>query len=65
MATALAANVGGSLLALAAAATAGWCLISAARGKWLIQPDERVLALLALAVAAVTLVDWGLRLAFR
>jgi formate hydrogenlyase subunit 3/multisubunit Na+/H+ antiporter MnhD subunit len=60
---ALSANVGGSLLAVAAMTAATLCMISAFYGKWLIILRERTLALLAILVAVVTLVDWAIRLA--
>jgi len=60
---ALSANVGGSLLAVAAVTAASLCLISAVCGRWLVAPSERILAVVALAIAAVTLVDWAMRLA--
>ncbi|HVU85954.1 MAG TPA: DUF2752 domain-containing protein [Pirellulales bacterium] len=56
---ALAANVGGALLAFGSIVAAPWCVVSAAAGRWLVRPPrERVLAAAALFVAAVTLVDW-------
>ena len=60
---ALRANVGGTLLAALAAVGAPWLLGSALRGRWLgWTPTDTVLAWLAVAVALITLVDWGLRL---
>ena len=62
--TAFATNVGGGLLALLAIGGAPLCVISAARGKWLIKPpSDWVLASAALTIAAITLIDWGIRLA--
>jgi hypothetical protein len=60
---ALSSNAGGSLLAVAAAIAAAWCLISAISGRWLVAHSERILAVLALLIAAVTLADWAMRLA--
>lgn len=59
---ALAANVGGVLLAIMTAATASWLLASAVRGRWLGGlPSDRTLVGLAIAVVMVTLVDWLVR----
>ena len=61
---ALAANVGGTLLAALALAVAPLCVISAVRGRWLIAfPSDWALAAGALVLAAMTLLDWAIRLA--
>ena len=60
------ANAGGTLLGLLAMAAAPWLLISAARGAWLgWVPESTALAWILLAVAAVTLLDWGVRMFAR
>jgi len=62
---ALESNAGGALLAGVAALAGSWLLISAVRGRWLIQPPtERVLVSVALGIVAVTLIDWVCRLSF-
>jgi hypothetical protein len=61
---ALAANVGGTLLAVVAVVVATVCVISAVRGRWLVKiPNDWVWATGALALAAITLLDWAIRLA--
>jgi Protein of unknown function (DUF2752) len=58
------ANVGGTLLAAAALVAAPWLLVSAIRGRWLVTPPgDGVLAVMAIVVVVITLIDWGLRLA--
>jgi len=62
--SAFSTNVGGALLAFLALGAAPLCVVSAAKGKWLIKPpSDWVLAGAALTVAAITLIDWGIRLA--
>jgi len=63
---ALAANAGGLTLCVVALLLAPYLLISAARGKWLFAlPNDKVLAISALAVALITLADWVFRIAVR
>jgi hypothetical protein len=60
---ALAANAGGTLLAIASAVLAPWMLLSALAGKWIVRrPHEGFLLSLALLIVAVTLTQWTLRL---
>jgi len=60
---ALQANVGGTLLALLDLVAVPWLLLSAACGRWLGRaPSDSALAWAVLAIATVTLVDWGVRL---
>lgn len=57
-------NAGGALLALVALAATPWLLLSALAGRWLGPlPGDRALVMGALAVLAVTLLDWARRLA--
>jgi hypothetical protein len=59
------ANAGGALLALAAAVTGPWLLVSGARGKWLAGPPrETAILAIGLVIVTVTLIDWTLRLTF-
>jgi hypothetical protein len=59
---AMRANVGGAALGILAIAGAAWLLVSAVRGRWLLwRPDVVALSFVALAVAAITLVQWGWR----
>lgn len=61
--SAVRANSGGTLLALAAVACGPWLLISGVAGRWKFWlPDERVLVGIGLVIIAVTIVDWILRL---
>jgi hypothetical protein len=56
-------NVGGAVLAAIAMLAGPWLLVSAVRGRWLfVEPNDRVLAGLAVVVAAITLADWAFRL---
>lgn len=65
-AQALRANVGGTLLALVAVVAAPWCTVSAVRGRyWGRLPGDRALAAGAIALVAITLVDWVVRLSLR
>jgi hypothetical protein len=65
VASAVRANSGGALLALAAMVAGPWFVGSAARGRWLISPPrDMVLIGAGLTVVIVTIVDWTLRLAF-
>ncbi|MBI1902255.1 MAG: DUF2752 domain-containing protein [Planctomycetia bacterium] len=60
---AVTANSGGALLAVLTIVFSPWCLVGAARAKWLVwKPREGVIITLALLVLAVTLLDWGFRL---
>jgi hypothetical protein len=60
------ANSGGAMLALAAIAGGPWLLASGLRGRWLGGPPrETILLGIALAIVAVTLADWCLRLTGR
>jgi hypothetical protein len=60
---ALKANVGGTILAVAAALVGPWLLISAVRGRWLYgPPSEAVLIWGGLGLIALTLTDWAMRL---
>jgi hypothetical protein len=60
---ALRASVSGSLLGALALLAVPWLVISAIRGRWLGWAPEAVAAArVALAVAAITLVEWGVRL---
>ncbi len=61
---ALAANVGGVLLAVVAVIVVAWCSVSAVRGRMATRlPSDKVLAIAAVAIAAITLADWAVRLA--
>ena len=61
---ALAANAGGALLGMLAAAGIPWLLVSAAVGRWLPwQPGVRTAILCGGTVLAVTMAQWGWRLA--
>ncbi len=60
---ALAANTGGTLLAVLSLASAPWLLVSALRGRWLGgRPNEWAVAGVAALVCLVTLGQWGWRL---
>lgn len=64
MAQALAANVGGTLLAWAAMAAVPWTLAAACTGRWLLIPGRWSWLLAGSAVVLViTLADWLVRLA--
>ena len=57
------ANVAGTLLAAMAIVTAPWLLLCAFVGRWFIaRPGSVAAAVVALAVASITLVEWGVRL---
>ncbi len=61
----LRANSGGALLALASIAVGPWLLASGALGRWVVAPPHEWTALgIGVAIIAVTLVDWALRLTF-
>jgi hypothetical protein len=61
---AAAANVGGTLLGVITAVAAIWLLANGLWGRWLgLVPNATLLAWLLAGVAAVTLVDWVIRLA--
>ena len=58
-----ASNSGGALLALAACMGGPWALLSGLRGRWLGGiPNEWTFAGLSLAIMAITLLDWSVRL---
>jgi hypothetical protein len=58
----LRANAGGTLLGLAALALAPWSLLTALRGRWFwVAPRDEVLLVVSLTIAAVTIVDWLVR----
>ncbi len=60
---ALAANAGGTLLAVLGAVAAGWLLLSAVRGQWFGgKPGEWTVAALACTVCLVTAGQWVWRL---
>jgi hypothetical protein len=60
---AIQANIGGTILAAAAAVIGPWLLISAVRGRWLYgPPNEAVLIWSGLGLIALTLTDWAMRL---
>lgn len=60
---ALQANVGGTVLAMAAVVAAPWSLVSAARGRWLFaRPGEALIIWGGLGLIVVTLTDWAVRL---
>jgi len=57
------ANVGGMLLGLLAVVGVVWMYASALVGRWVAwKPNEVALAVVALAVLFVALVQWGWRL---
>jgi hypothetical protein len=57
------ANVGGTLLAVVSLVAVPWLLLSALRGRWLGRaPTSTTLAIMAALVAAITLIDWAVRL---
>ena len=61
--SAVQANSGGALLAVVSAICGPWMLASGIRGRWLVGPPREGPTLaVGLAVIAVTLVDWSLRL---
>ena len=61
--SAFAANVGGTLLAGIALVAAPWSILAAIRGRPVGRlPSDRVLVGAAVALMAITGLDWGLRL---
>lgn len=57
------ANAGGALLCVGVMIAATYFLTSGLRGRWIVRPpNEWVLALVATALVAVTLIDWAFRL---
>jgi len=63
--SAVRANCGGALLALAAMAAGPWLIGSAMGGRWLTSPPRDGSAVgVGFTIVIVTLVDWTLRLAF-
>jgi hypothetical protein len=62
---ALRANSGGTLLGLAAFVTGPWLVASGLWGRWLVAPPHEWITLaVGLAIIAVTLIDWSIRLTF-
>lgn len=62
LAKALQANAGGAILGLLAMGLMPWLAVSALRGRWLIgTPPTAAVAWIAVAVVAVTLIDWVVR----
>lgn len=60
---AMAANLGGTLLALMALVAVPWTLLSALRGRPVSRlPSDRTVIIAASAVVLVTLLDWAQRL---
>ncbi len=63
LAGALAANAGGAVLALLAVASVPWLLGAAAVGRWPgFRPHPDLLAWVLMAVVAITLLDWAVRM---
>ena len=63
---AIGCNAGGALLAAMAMTAGPWLFVSAARGRWLVaRPSDRLVAVLATAVIAITLLDWLYRLGIQ
>jgi hypothetical protein len=63
IAAALQANACGALLVMAALAGAAWCLAAAVRGRWVgVAPSEKGVALAAVTIVSLVLVEWGVRL---
>lgn len=61
--SALMANVGGTLLAGIALVAGPWSLLAAILGRPVGRlPNDRVLITAAVALMAITVIDWGLRL---
>jgi len=61
--SALRANAGGAMLALAAAVCGPWLLGSGLRGRWLVSPPREMLTLaVGLTIVVVTLTQWVLRI---
>jgi hypothetical protein len=61
--SALAANAGGTLLALVAMICGPWLIVSGLRGRWLAGPPREGWTLtVGLAIVVVTLTQWTLRL---
>lgn len=55
-------NVGGAVLGLATIVLAPWSLVSGWRGRWLWKPmGERTVFAVVGLLAAVILIDWGVR----
>lgn len=56
-------NPGGALLAVLCVVAWPWTLASAARGQWIVwTPKGPHVALIALAIATIMLIDWTIRL---
>ena len=61
--SAVQANSGGALLALAAAMCGPWLVTSGVRGRWLIgRPAEEIVVVAGITIIVVTLIQWTLRL---
>jgi len=61
--SALRANVGGTLLGVAAFVLAPWGLVCAIRGRWwIIRPTDMGIVILVVLLSVVTLTDWAARL---
>jgi len=61
--TAWKANAGGALLAILALLAAPWLLVSAMIGRWVVwTPRSDVAVVVGVAIFAVTLIDWIMRL---
>jgi hypothetical protein len=59
----LRANAGGTLLGLTALMLAPWSLLTALRGRWFwVAPRDEVLLVVSVTIAAVTVVDWVVRI---
>jgi hypothetical protein len=64
--SALAANVGGTLLGGIALLLAPWAVVCAVRGRWwLVQPNDALILCLVVLVSVVTLGDWVTRIIVR
>ena len=62
LASAVAANSGGTLLALTAMLLGPWLVASGVRGRWLFgKPDPTVVFAAMAAILGVTLLDWVVR----
>lgn len=60
------ANAGGAVLAAAAMLAGPWLLASAAAGRWLVRPpSDRAIAITAVGLIVITMLDWVCRLKFR
>lgn len=56
-------NAGGALLAIVALVSAPWMLASSVTGRWFwARPSDNLIVIVAVAIVAVTLLDWTRRL---